>query len=233
MEPLGESAFGKRGASRGARAVQAIHLAERLETRPAFDWSDRVLKPGEARRSREEGQRLLTPNRELIRGGTEVAQRPAPGDPWDSKRASLIDTLETPDMIGVEAAEQRASYLMDVDILSVGLDAAKTTGATNSLEKMLVHQLAAAHRAAMRHVADAIGPRTLRELPPVDRVRLTNASARLMEVFQNGFVALQRVRTGGRQEVLVQHVQVGDGGQAIVTHTVNTPKRRGARRGRK
>lgn len=43
-------------------------------------------------------------------------------------------------------------------------------------------------------------------------------------------VALQRLRTGGRQVVQVQHVQVNEGGQAVVAGTVATG---GRRRGRK
>jgi hypothetical protein len=51
-------------------------------------------------------------------------------------------------------------------------------------------------------------------------------------VYQDGLVTLQRWRTGGRQEVVVQHVQVNEGGQAVVAGTIKASKRRGAKRGR-
>jgi hypothetical protein len=41
-----------------------------------------------------------------------------------------------------------------------------------------------------------------------------------MKVFQDGLLALNKIRTGGRQTVLVQHVQVSDGGQAVVSGVV-------------
>lgn len=46
--------------------------------------------------------------------------------------------------------------------------------------------------------------------------RLTNAAARLMTVYQDGLVTIQRLRSGGNQTVTVQHVQVNDGGQAVI-----------------
>jgi hypothetical protein len=53
-------------------------------------------------------------------------------------------------------------------------------------------------------------------LPPVELARLTNASARMMQAYQEGLLALHKVRSGGKQTVVVQHVHVSDGGQAIV-----------------
>ena len=50
----------------------------------------------------------------------------------------------------------------------------------------------------------------------VQVTRLAGATARMMTAFQQGLVTLQRLRTGGQQVVTVQHVEVRDGGQAIV-----------------
>jgi hypothetical protein len=46
--------------------------------------------------------------------------------------------------------------------------------------------------------------------------RLSNASARMIQVYQEGLLTLQKLRTGGKQTVVVQHVQVGEGGQAVI-----------------
>jgi len=216
------------GRSWGTRAVRAAQVATRLENREAFSWTDRVLKPVEAREARAEAETLLKPEGELQRGGGEIAERPFPDSPWDAKRASLIDTLEYPNMIGVESSEQRTADLQAVDILAAGLDAAVTAQANNSLEKMLCHQMAAAHHAAMRLLSKALGEQLGRALPPVELVRLTNAAARLMDVYQAAFVTLQRARTGGRQEVVVQHVHVSGGGQAVIAGTMKTKRHRGA-----
>jgi hypothetical protein len=49
--------------------------------------------------------------------------------------------------------------------------------------------------------------------------RLANSIARMEATYQSGLMTLQRLRSGGRQEVVVKHLQmteVRDGGQAIV-----------------
>ena len=56
---------------------------------------------------------------------------------------------------------------------------------------------------------------------------MMNASARMMESFQHGLLTIAKVRSGGQQTVVVQHVNVGDGGRAMVAGQV---KLRGKRR---
>ena len=81
--------------------------------------------------------------------------------------------------------------------------------------------MAGAHFTAMKLLAVALNPR----LPPVELARLTNASARMMQVYQEALLALQRFRTGGKQTVVVQYVQVKNGGQAVVTGNMKTAGR--------
>jgi tetratricopeptide (TPR) repeat protein len=38
----------------------------------------------------------------------------------------------------------------------------------------------------------------------------------MMQIYQEGLLTLQKLRTGGKQTVVVQHVQVSDGGQAVI-----------------
>jgi hypothetical protein len=45
-----------------------------------------------------------------------------------------------------------------------------------------------------------------------------------MLAFQQGLVTLDRLRAGGKQTILVQHVQVNEGGQAVVAGKVPAPK---------
>ena len=52
-----------------------------------------------------------------------------------------------------------------------------------------------------------------------------------MDVSQNALATLQRIRTGGQQTVVVQHVQVSGGGQAVIAGSMRTGKR-GKVRGR-
>ena len=72
-------------------------------------------------------------------------------------------------------------------VLQSAVDAAECAKAGNSLEKMLCHQMAAAHRAAMRLVS-RVGSS---QLPIVEEARLSNAAARMMQVFQEGLLTLQ------------------------------------------
>jgi hypothetical protein len=42
----------------------------------------------------------------------------------------------------------------------------------------------------------------------------------MMESFQHGMLTIAKVRSGGKQTVVVQHVNVGDGGRAMVAGQV-------------
>jgi hypothetical protein len=70
---------------------------------------------------------------------------------------------------------------------------------------------------------------SLVEWPPVERARLTTAAARMFEVYQSGCLTLLKLKTRGRQRVLVQHqqVNVGPGGQAIVAGRLSRGSRSG------
>ena len=54
------------------------------------------------------------------------------------------------------------------------------------------------------------------ETDSVAKARLLNLATRMMETFQRGLLTLQRLRTGGEQKIIVQHIAVSEGGQAIV-----------------
>ena len=99
---------------------------------------------------------------------------------------------------------------------------------------MLVHQLAAAHRMAMKFTADAqdelIGYKNFGHRTPhrsIEAARMANVAARLLDTYQRGLLTLDKLRNGGRQMVTVQHVTVADGGKAIVAGTVTSGRKRG------
>jgi len=139
---------------------------------------------------------------------------------------NFIDTIERPDYVTAEASMDRLKLADDgIQCVSLAVDTAETIQAKNSIEKMLAHQLAAAHKLAMTFAAKA---KTLIEedengwyvKPTVyatEASRVANASARMMDAFQKDTLALHKLRTGGTQTVTVQHVNVSDGGQAVVT----------------
>ena len=46
-----------------------------------------------------------------------------------------------------------------------------------------------------------------------------------MQVFQEGLLALKKSRTDGQQKIVVQHVQVSGGGQAVIAGQMKTGHR--------
>jgi hypothetical protein len=199
-----------------ACAGHALRTADKLERRRAFDGVDARFKVLEAVQLRAEGEHLLARPASLI-GDVRHELVPAPTAPetLSFARQHVLCTLEEPSIISIDASEHRAHAASKAGVLSAALDAAASAGAETSLEKMLAHQVAAVHHAGMElpgHIADD----GLTRLPPVERARLTNAAARLFEVAQAGCLTLQRLKTGGKQTVVVQHVSVSEGGQAVV-----------------
>jgi hypothetical protein len=81
----------------------------------------------------------------------------------------------------------------------------------DQVEAMLAAQMAAIHMATMTFA---------RRLAHVDNIQQQDSAERtfnkLTRTFTTQIEALKRYRTGGEQKVTVQHVTVGEGGQAIV-----------------
>ena len=79
------------------------------------------------------------------------------------------------------------------------------------LETMLAVQMAAVHNATMTFA---------RRLNNVDNIRQQDSAEKAFNKLARTFVmqleALKRYRTGGQQKVVVEHVTVNQGGQAIV-----------------
>ena len=144
-----------------------------------------------------------------------------------------LDTVRArPDWLAHDASRERMKLASGAGALMLGLDAAETVQAGNSLEKMLAHQLAAAHPLGMRMLAGAgeelaayANSGHLYPHRSVEAARMANTAARLMDAYQRGLMTLDRLRNGGRQVLTVQHVNVASGGQAVVAGTVRNRDR--------
>ena len=101
----------------------------------------------------------------------------------------------------------------ELNALEMGLDCANSIGAANSIERLLSHQMAGAHTVAMTLLGKAMDAK----LPTVEAARLTNAARSLMDYFQNSVLTIQKLRTGGKQQILVQRVELRDQSQAVIT----------------
>ena len=178
--------------SRRARVAGEIEQAERLNQKAQWhhEVSDAV---------REHGNRMA---QTAVIVGTEVLP---------TKPGYLKDTLIDPDLVAIEASEARGHLLKMNDALSLGVDLSNTVQAANTAEKLISHEIAVAHKVAMEQAM-----RASHESDPVLEVKRLQVSARMMNVAQNGLLALQRIKSGGTQNMIVQHVHVEAGGQAVV-----------------
>ena len=144
------------------------------------------------------------------------------GEVVPTDRLDIRDTLTTPDAAALDASADRIDLLTRIgtDCAALALDAANSIQAGNSLEKMLAHQLAVAHKCALE-----VAGKAFFQSDAVEKARSFNVSARMMETFQKGLLILQRLRSGGAQTIVVQHVTVKEGGQAIVGNVRTGGKR--------
>lgn len=123
----------------------------------------------------------------------------------------LKDTLANPDLIAIESSEMRGKLLLTNGVAALGIDVANTAGASNTHEKLISHQIALAHKTAMEQANKA-----LHEHNPVIEVKRLQIAARMIAMAQQGVITLKKLKTGGTQNVVVQHVYVADGGQAVI-----------------
>jgi hypothetical protein len=88
----------------------------------------------------------LPSTRTEIGAGGELIDREKVG-------SHLVDTVAHPDYVTAEASRDRLGLANQAGSLSLALDAADTIQAQDSLEKMLVHQMAVLHYGMMRAAA--------------------------------------------------------------------------------
>ena len=186
-----------------------------------------------------EAEELLTPELPAeVSAGEAVPDISGDNTVQRMKRIDIRDTLRNPGQVARDASAERTELLLSdsVDVTALALDVADTIEAENSLEKMLSHQLALAHKASFQiadkalMLSDRVHGCTNAEAVRIystESARLMNASARMMQSFQQGMATLQKVRTGGSQTMTVQHVHVSDGGQALIGNVSDGGRKRG------
>ena len=143
--------------------------------------------------------------------------------PRDDSTAAFIvkDALEDPDSPAVDASIERTNLLQEAGALEIGIDAASSIQARNSLEKMLAHQMACCHANGMRLMTEAMGVNPLDLNEQSLQIKKMNLAARLIDVYQKGFDTLTKSRTAGKQTIVVKQVQV-NGGQNVIADKVAT-----------
>ena len=192
--------------STNARA--AIKLREQSHRKRATasttDPIRRDCDLGEADDLASQSMALMTPSKPPKTGlGGEMIPTIDQGLP------GLELALREPDLLDVEVTIQRTQLADRAGVFEMAIEASESVRAKNSIQRMQAHQLALAHKYAMDLMADASKQRD-----PIIKVKLINCSARLMDAYSKGALALQRLQQGVNQIVQVQHVQVN--GQAVI-----------------
>lgn len=209
-----------------ARALHATAVA--LEVAPVHDpLAVQFMRYDAAQLEKGAAAALALNTKPSIGMGGELV----PENDQRKRGANFIDTVERPDAITAEASMDRLKLADDgIECVALAVDAAETIQAANSIEKMMAHQLAAAHKLAMtfagkaKSLIEEEGGSWQRQdtACAAEAARVANSAARMMDAFQKGTLALHKLRTGGKQVVTVQHVNVTDGGQALVTGGIST-----------
>ncbi|MDA0739573.1 MAG: hypothetical protein O3A59_11610 [Nitrospirae bacterium] len=139
------------------------------------------------------------------------AAQVALGEVVPEQSSDLKDTLSIPDCAALDASVERTRLLMadGVDCLSLALDAAHSGEAKTSIEKMHLHQLAVLHKTALEQIRRA--SHTADHDQQTKQFQIAN---RFIRTFQQGIIALMRLRGGGSP--IIQHVHLADGAQAVV-----------------
>ncbi|WP_438750018.1 hypothetical protein [Pararhizobium sp. O133] len=100
---------------------------------------------------------------------------------------------------------------VDIDALNVAVALVRGIEPRDHLETMLALQMAAVHLASMTFTRKMNHTETIPQLDLQERV-----VNKLMRTFTTQMEALRKHRNGGSQKVIVKHVHVYEGGQAIV-----------------
>ena len=114
----------------------------------------------------------------------------------------LMEQLANAGSKGREVSERHLNFMLSV---------IKGIEPRDQLEVMLGAQMAATHMASMTFA---------RRLNHVDNIQQQDSAEKtlnkLMRTYTGQMEALRKHRTGGEQRVIVQHVHVNEGGQAVV-----------------
>jgi hypothetical protein len=204
---------------RAEKAMRNAGVERRLAQRAS---SDAAAQLEDAKRLESVAAALLKPaSAPVVRCGevTYISGQTGPA-------RQIADTLDNPDQAAIDASISRTDLLLSApaDIVALAVDAAASAKADNSLVKMLTHQLALMHTLAMKTGSRALEfekrqgalGEGFKQTDSVELGRLAQATSRLVSTFQDGLLALQRLRNGGDQTLTVRYVTAQAGGQAVI-----------------
>ena len=121
---------------------------------------------------------LLTPAKPLQEGaGGEIVPPTTLGLP------GLEYALQRPNMLSVEASIQRTELADKAGVFELAIEAAESSKAKGAVQKMLTHQMAAAHKHAMRLLGESE-----KERDSIEKCRMATTASKLMDAFSRAAV---------------------------------------------
>jgi hypothetical protein len=206
------------------KAERQLLEAERMRLRSAdADYWTRTIDQRVAEALERSATTTLTPPQPIVvgTGGEFVPQ----GRAW-AEKPGIVDLVRDPTWTHLHASEDRLDLAAGAQCFDLAAATADSIAARNDTERMLAHQLAAAHSTAMRCLeamdklqrqAERYDSLSARTKLLGEAARMGQLAARFMDTYQRGLQTLAKIRTGNRQTVTVvhQHIAVA-GGQIAV-----------------
>ena len=121
----------------------------------------------------------------------------------------LESVIRAPDLLNLGASSQRSDLIERAGVLELALETSNEIKAKGPIQKMLAHQLAAAHKRGLELMAESAQAKD-----PDIACKKARVAAKMMDAFSRAALTLERLQTGASQVVTVQHLQVN--GQAVI-----------------
>ena len=130
-----------------------------------------------------EATALLVPAKPLKNGaGGEIVP------PMSADMPGLENALQRPDMVDLEASIQRTELAERAGVFELALSTAESAKARGAVQQMLSHQLAAAHKHAMRLLADSEREREEERQREVEQAAAAAAKEAVTELLKSSKV---------------------------------------------
>lgn len=222
-KPKSQKARVKSAAENLTRAKRSA--AESKERAAPYDVILQTESTGLVERGNKE-LALSEPARQLT-GGEIVSFEGNDNDRALSEK--YVHKAKSPTMIDAAASQTRLELAEKARCLELALDAVHGIENPTAIEKMLIHQMAAAYQLSMKLLATAndVSLNSMRQIDMNYFNMILSQATRLMSVYQSGMLTISKCRQGGKQEVIVQHIQVTGDAKAIVSGKMNTLPARG------
>src|SRR5215813_12165742 len=137
---------GKKGQPRAGDYVLAAEQT-RAEAAASPDRSTAVDLASADRWEAQARTKQLPSTQTEIGAGRELIDRE---NRWNALGVGVVDTVADPDYVTASASRERLELANEAGSLDLALDVADSIQAQDSLEKMLVHEMAVLHRGMMR-----------------------------------------------------------------------------------